>query len=73
MFKRFGKYIIGKVSGSVIGRVVKWGFWPAIYLVGPATIGIQGIAVAAIVVHSGIVEYTASKAVDKAVDKVISS
>lgn len=69
MLKKFGKYIVGKLSGTVVGRVAKWGFWSSVVFFGPApiigAIGIPGLAVAAITVHSGVLEYTATKTVDK--------
>jgi len=69
MLKRIGKYIIGKVTGSAVGKAAKWGFWSSVLFFGPApiigAIGIPGLAVAAVAVHSGVLEYTATKTVDK--------
>ena len=69
MLKSFGKYIIGKVSGSMVGRAAKWGFWSSILFFGPipviGAVGIPGLAVAAVTVHSGVLEYTATKTVNK--------
>lgn len=69
MFKRFGKYIAKKISGSVVGKVVKYGFWTTLCFFGPgpviATVGIPTLAIAAITAHSGIIEYGTSKAIGK--------
>jgi hypothetical protein len=64
MFRKTGKYIAEKVTQSVIGRAVKWGFWSLVVLCPGSlisTVGIQGLAMAAVTVHSGLVEYSASK------------
>ena len=71
MFKRFGKYIVKKISGSLVGKVVKYGFWSAFFFFGPGTVitavGVPGLAVAAATAHSGIIEYTTEKAIGKVV------
>ena len=69
MIKKFGKYIVRKISGSVVGKVIKYGFWTTLCFFGPgpviATVGIQGLVVAGIAAHSGIVEYGTTKVIEK--------
>jgi uncharacterized protein (DUF697 family) len=69
MLKSLGKYIVGKMSGTAVGRVAKWGFWTGLIFFGPTpiigAIGITGLTATAITVHSGILEYTATKTVNK--------
>ena len=69
MIKKFGKYIVKKISGNLVGRTVKYGFWTAMCFFGPitvvSTVGVPVVAVAAITAHSGIVEYGTSKALGK--------
>ena len=69
MIKSFGKYIAKKVTGLFAGKAVKYGFWSAVVFFGPgpiiATVGIPGLAVAALTAHSGAIEYVASGAMGK--------
>lgn len=71
MIKNFGKYIVKKISGTVVGRVVKYSFWGAFFFFGPgsvvATVGVPALAIAAVTAHSGLVEYSASKAIGKVI------
>ena len=68
MFKKIGKYIAKKVTKSVIGKAVKYGFWTLLFMF-PGTavgaVGVTGVAVGAGVVHSGIIEYSASSLICK--------
>ena len=68
MLKEIGKYITKKLTGTAVGKVAKWGFWGLLFacpgtMIG--TVGVTGIVVAGATVHSGIVEYTASKIIEK--------
>ena len=68
MISRIKKYVSQKITESLVGKAVKWGFWSALFMfpgtmVG--TVGVSGIVVAAATVHSGIVEYTASSLICK--------
>lgn len=68
MLKEFGSYIASKVTKSVVGKAVKWGFWSLVLFCpgGMITaIGYQGIVISAVTVHSGIIEYGASSIVSK--------
>ena len=72
MFKRIGKYISKKVTQSVVGKVVKWGFWSLVFMFPGTlvtTVGVSGIVVAAATVHSGVIEYGASSLIAKGIDK----
>ena len=76
MFKRFGKYVSKKVTQSVVGKVVKWGFWSLVFMFPGTlvtTVGVSGIVVAAATVHSGVIEYTASSLVAKGLDNTSGS
>lgn len=72
IIKKTGKYVIKKISRTVVGRGVKWAFWGLICFYGPgpvvAAVGINGLLVGAAVAHSGIVEYSAEKMIDKTID-----
>ena len=64
MFKKIGKYIAGSVTKSVVGKAVRYGFWSLILFCPGAMIGAvgyTGVAVSAAAVHSGVVEYSASR------------
>ena len=70
MFKKIGKYIVQKISGNLMGRLARWGFWGlVITFPGPAVsaIGVSGLTVALITVHSGIVEYGTSSIISRSV------
>ena len=72
MLKKITKYVAGKISGVAAGRAAKWGFWSAVWFIGPTAflspVGIAGLATAAVVTHSGVLDYTASKAVNKLIE-----
>ena len=66
----FGKYVAGKITQSVIGKAVKYGFWSLVVCCPTsliAAVGFQGIAISALAVHSGLIEYGASKIVIKSI------
>jgi len=67
MIKSFGKYIVSKISGSIVGKVLKYSLWSSLFFFGPgavvATVGVPTLAVVAITAHSGIVEYSAGKVI----------
>lgn len=69
MFRSAGKYILEKIGSTFAGRVVKYGFWSAVFFFGPgpiiATVGVPALAVAAVAAHSGLIEYGAGKAASK--------
>lgn len=69
--KKGGKWVIKKISKSAVGRAAKYAFWGILAFYGPgpviATVGIRGLLVAGMAAHSGIVEYTAGKIVDKTI------
>ena len=69
MFRGAGKYIVGKLSSSMAGKAVKYSFWGLICFFGPvavvSTVGVPGLALAAVTVHSGLIEYGTQKAVNK--------
>jgi len=69
MFKRIGKYVAKKITGSLIGKAVKYGFWSSICFFGPgpiiATVGVPVLVVTGITAHSGVIEYGAGKAMGK--------
>jgi hypothetical protein len=61
MFKRVGKYIAKKITNTMVGKALRWGFWSVILICPVAivgTVGVPALAVTAIVVHSGVIEYT---------------
>lgn len=61
---RIKKYIGEKITKSVVGRIIKYSFYTLVLtLPGPliATIGVTGVAISAVTVHSGILEYGVSK------------
>lgn len=61
MFKRVGKYIAKKITNTMVGKALRWGFWSVILICPIAivgTVGVPALAVTAIVVHSGVIEYT---------------
>ena len=64
MLKGIKNYVVQKVSNMVVGRLVKWGFW-SVVLFAPvtvvSTVGVPVLAVTALTVHSGIIEYTTTK------------
>ena len=63
MFKKIGKYAAKRLTGNLVGKVVRYGFWGLLFTApGPmvAAVGVTGVAVSAIVVHSGLVEYGVS-------------
>lgn len=64
MLTQIKNYVITKVTHMAVGRLVKWGFWSAV-LFAPitvvSTVGIPILAVTALTVHSGIIEYTTTK------------
>lgn len=67
MLRNIGKSIVKKITKSTVSKAVKWAFWSVIMLYPGtmvATIGISGIAITAATVHSGIVEYGASKLIE---------
>ena len=63
MLRRVGKYVAEKVTQNVASMVVTWGFWTTVAVVGPTTaigtVGVPVFALAAITVHSGVLEYVA--------------
>ena len=68
MLKKVGKYVVGKVTKSVVGKAVKWGFWTVLLMfpgTALATVGVTGVVVGAATVHSGIIEYGASALICK--------
>ncbi len=71
-FKSVGKYVFKKISKSVIGRGAKWAFWGIVCFYGPgpiiAAVGINALIVGAAVTHSGIIEYSTGKLIDKTID-----
>jgi len=50
---------------SLVGKAAKYSFWTLLCFFGPqaviSTIGVTGLATAAVVTHSGLIEYTADK------------
>ena len=68
MLKNIGKSLTSSISGSLVGKAVKWGFWTTLVLFGPGTvvaaIGVQSVMIVGIAAHSGLVEYTTSKIID---------
>ena len=71
MLRRASKYITEKVTKSVVGKIVRWGFWSVVLLCPTAivgTVGIPALAVAAITVHSGVIEYGTSKIITNKID-----
>ena len=63
MFRNLGKRIANKFAGSLVGKAVKYGFWASLFAFPTAivgTVGVPVVAVTAVVIHSGLVEYTAS-------------
>ena len=68
MFRRAGKYIVGKITTSLVGRAVKWVFW-GVVLANPvtvvSTVGISGLAIGAATVHSGLIEYGTNKIINR--------
>jgi len=73
--KKVGKYLTAKVAGSVVGKVVKYGFYSILMFFGPTSVigvvGIAGLAVSGLIVHSGAIEYGTNKAVQKLLDKPV--
>ncbi len=69
MFKRFGKYITEKITGNLIGKAAKYGFWTTLCFFGPgpmiATMGVPVLTAVAITTHSGIIEYGTGKFIGK--------
>ena len=72
MFKKIKKgvkFIISKTTNYIAKKTVRWGFWVLLCFLGPGsvitTIGVKGLITAAVVTHSGIIEYTTNKAVVK--------
>lgn len=69
MFKQFGKYITKKITGSIVGKAVKYGFWTTLCFFGPgpviAAVGIPALAIVGITAHSGLIEYGTGKALGK--------
>ena len=69
LIKRSGKYIVKKISKSAVGRAVKYCFWGILCFYGPTSVigvvGIQGLIAGAVVTHSGVIEYSAGKIIDK--------
>ena len=67
--KKCGKYVIKKLSTSVVGRAVNWTFCTLLCFYGPgpiiATIGIRGLILAAVATQSNIIGYSTSKIVDR--------
>lgn len=68
MFKKVGKYVAEKITQSAIGQGVKWGFWTILFMF-PGTIittvGVTGVVAAAATVHSGLIEYGATKMISR--------
>ena len=64
MLTQIKNYLITKVTHMAVGRFVKWGFW-SVVLFAPvtvvSTVGVPVLAVTALTVHSGIIEYTTTK------------
>lgn len=69
MIKVVGEYILDKTTKTIVGKVIKWGFWSGVFFFGPvsiiATVGVEGLVAGAVLVHSGIIEYGTSKAISK--------
>ena len=63
MFKEIGKSVAKRLTGNLVGKVARYGFWGLLFTVpGPiiGAVGVTGVAVTGIVVHSGLVEYGVS-------------
>ena len=68
MFNKIGSYIVNKVTKSVVGKAVRYGFWSLLFFCPGAMIGAvgyTGVVVSAAAVHSGLVEYGASSLIVK--------
>ena len=64
MLRKASKYISEKVTKSIVGKIVRWGFWSVVLLCPTAivgTVGIPALAVAAITVHSGVIDMELAK------------
>ena len=70
ILKNTSKYIFKKISKTAVGRGARWAFWSLLFLY-PATavttVGVSGIMAGAAFAHSGIIEYSAGKVIDKAI------
>ena len=70
MLRTFGKYVASKITKSVVGKAIKYGFY-SLVVICPGTlisaVGFQGVAVSAVVIHSGIIENGASMIVSKSI------
>ena len=71
MFKRRAKSLFSWIGGKVISNLTKLAFWTSISFFGPgavvSAIGIEGILAAAVLSHSGLVEYTGKKLISRTI------
>ncbi len=72
----WGRWALNKATRVVVGHGVakasKYAFWSGLVFFGPltvvSTVGIPAVAATALLVHSGVIEYVADKAVSSAIE-----
>lgn len=68
MLKKFGKYLLRKITNSTLGNFIKWSLWGLLCFYGPGLIpiiGFEGLALTSVVVYSGIIENSVANTVTK--------
>lgn len=72
----WGRWALNKATRVVVGHGVakasKYAFWSGLMFFGPltvvSTVGIPAVAATALIIHSGVIEYVADKAVSSAIE-----
>ena len=71
MLKKAYKYVIKKTTESAIGKIVRYSFCSLFFMfpgTAISTVGISGVIMTGIVLHSGIIEYTTGKIISKKIE-----
>lgn len=75
MFKKInkmGKYAVSKITKFIFKKAFRWTFWGLFAFYGPgpiiATVGVRGLITGAVILYSGVLEYTANKTISNVIN-----